>query len=136
MALDAADAIDVLASHGRRYRSKITVTAEPVTVVSIWASTTGDQLRARAGDWWVCDGADRWSVDGEIFARTYVRIGGDRYRKVAAVTAAVISEPLTVPTLEGVVSGSPGDYLVGNPGGDVWVIPAAVFTARYEQEQQ
>ena len=131
---DPRSAADLLSSRGRRYRSTIIVTAEPVTADETWTSSTGDTLRASAGDWWVSDGSDRWSVKSDIFDRTYTHLGAGRYRKSAPVTAAALDEPFTVATLEGDASGGPGDFLVTNPGGDVWVVPESVFIARYEQE--
>lgn len=117
---------------GRQYRSTAIVHATRVAEDSEWTSPGGEVLHADAGDWWVSDGgADRWSVASPIFSATYEHLAGDEYRKTAPVTAVQIDEPFTVQTLEGDASGEAGDWLVCNPSGECWPVPAAVFARRY-----
>lgn len=125
-------AITRLLASGREYRSKVIVKATEVTNKTGWTTSHDDVLQASAGDWWVHDGDERWSVAGDVFRATYESLGGDRFRKIATVTAAVVNEAFAVHTLEGLATGFPGDWLVRNPSGECWPVPAKVFARRYE----
>lgn len=127
-----ADAIARLLAAGRQYRSVGVVTASRVIDDCEWTTSSGDVLQARAGDWEVSDGTDTWSVAGNIFTQTYVQVEGNNYRKASQVTAVAMAESFAVETLEGLASGEPGDWLVRNPSGECWPVPAAVFSRRYE----
>ncbi|WP_431241004.1 PGDYG domain-containing protein (plasmid) [Mycolicibacterium aichiense] len=116
------------------YRSRVTVRAVWVDRDSNWPTREGDVLRANAGDWWVTDGDDRWSVASDIFESTYTHIRDDEYRKTATVTATEMPEEFAVQTLEGVATGVAGDWLVCNPSGECWPVAAAAFLRRYEKQ--
>jgi len=128
-----ADEIVALLRDGHTYRSTVVVRAVHVAEESEWTTSHGDVLTAKAGDWWVIDGDDRWSVSDDVFAATYASAGGGRYRKSATVTAVPVAEAFAVRTLEGLAGGEPGDWLVRNPTGECWPVPNAVFTKRYER---
>lgn len=130
--LDAEEIADLL-THARTYRSKLVVRAVQIRDDTEWTTAQGDVLRATAGDWWVIDGDDRWSVAGDVFEQTYEQVADDRYRKIAQVTAVPVTESVTVQTLEGIATGEPGDWLVRNPSGEYWPVPADVFALRYEE---
>lgn len=127
------DEVARLLRNGHTYRSRIAVRAERVAEDSTWTTANGDVLTAKAGDWWVIDGDDRWSVANDVFVRTYDGVGDNQYRKSAPVTAVPIDESFAVDTLEGAASGQRGDWLVRNPTGDCWPVPDAVFARRYER---
>ncbi len=133
-ALSPAD-IDSLLSSGVSYRSAITVTAAQATEEMVWSTARGDALRAAVGDMVLYDsadpGGDRWTVAPDIFADTYVSIGGDQYRKTALVQAVQVSEPFSVQTLEGTATGAAGDWLARNPSGECWPITDEQFRRRY-----
>lgn len=129
----SASEIDRLLAGGRNYRSKVVVRAVRVTGSSEWTTARGDVLEAKPNDWWIIDGERRWSVAERIFADTYQNIGGDRYRKVALVTAVVVDRTFAVRTCEGVATGESGDWLVRNPSGECWPVTADVFERRYEE---
>ena len=130
--LTAAD-IGRLMTEAHRYRSRVTVRAVEVFDDAEWTTPHGDVLHASAGDWWVMDGGDRWSVSGDIFRSTYRSLTGDRYRKTSTVTAVAMSDTFAVQTIEGVATGLPGDWLVCNPSGEYWPVAAEVFERRYER---
>jgi hypothetical protein len=44
-----------------------------------------------------------------------------------------MDEQFTLQTLEGLATGAPGDWLVRNPSGECWPVPADVFESRYEE---
>ena len=123
--------LDALLATGQTYGSALVVQAVQVTEDSSWTTAHGDRLKARAGDWWVFDGDDRWSVTADVFAATYEAVGDEGFRKTATVTAVQVDEPFAVDTLEGVATGAPGDWLVRNQTGECWPVPADVFARRY-----
>lgn len=128
-----ASEIERLLAVGRAFRSTVVVRACQVDEKSEWATPRGDVLHADKGDWWVLDGDDRWSVSGKVFDQTYENVGGNQFRKVATVTAVPLDEAFEIETLEGMASGEPGDWLVRNPSGECWPVPADVFAKRYEE---
>ena len=55
------------------------------------------------------------------------------YRKIPLVITAIkIDEPFTVDTLEGLMSGKAGDYLVFGIKGEAYPVDADIFEATYE----
>lgn len=130
------DKLDALLAGGKTYGSVLVVRAVQVTEDSSWTTEQGDELNAHAGDWWVIDGDDRWSVTAGVFAATYEPVGDEGFRKTATVTAVQLDEPFAVDTLEGVATGAPGDWLVRNQTGECWPVPAAVFARRYRLAAQ
>ncbi|WP_175616190.1 PGDYG domain-containing protein [Mycobacterium sp. GA-1841] len=126
--------IDELLDGAGRYRSTIIVGAVQIQQESDWTTARGDPLQMAAGDWWVTDDrGDRWSVAADVFAQTYEQLPDGRYRKAAQVVATELTETVTVQTLEGLATAEPGDWLVRNPGGECWPVPAADFSRRYEK---
>lgn len=128
--LTASD-IERLLDNAPSYRSKVLVEAIPVTQDGEWTTTAGNVLRTHAGDWWVVDGNDRWSVAAHIFEMTYVPVGDGKYRKSAPVKAIPMRQAFVVRTLEGEATGRPGDWLVRNASGESWPSPADTFKQRY-----
>lgn len=123
--------IDALLSGATVYRSAVSVTATPAEQSMTWTTPRGDILSADAGDWIVSDGVDWWTVDAGVFADTYTRVTGDRYRKTALITAVRIVDAFAVSTLEGLATGAGGDWLARNPGGECWPITNEQFRRRY-----
>lgn len=125
---DVADFLDGAPSYG----SRLTVTAEQLTAQRSWKTASGSTLTAQAGDWLVSDGETDWSVAAQIFPDTYSDLGGGTYAKTAVVVARQLPAKATILTLEGAAEAEAGDWLVRNPGGDVWPVPDAEFDRRYE----
>lgn len=53
-------------------------------------------------------------------------------RKTATAHAVRIDEPFSIDTLEGVMQGNPGDYLMRGAAGEYYPCAAHVFEATYE----
>lgn len=115
------------------YSSRLVVTATRLDERKIWRTATGSNLTAQPGDWLLCDGNDNWTVAADVFRATYRNLGGDQYAKFTIVRARQLSSRTTINTLEGPSLAEPGDWLVGNPGGDAWPVPRADFGRRYEK---
>ncbi len=94
----------------------------------------GDQ-RCKRGDWIVDNDGDVYTVDGEVFARTYVAIGQGAFRKVTPVWAERATSDGSIQTKEGATGYRAGDYLVFNEpdGGDGYAMGDQKFNAMYER---
>lgn len=124
----------------RRYRKK---TDRPVVAVQLDLDTTGftyhkwgAQQHCKRGDWIVSNDGETYTVDGEVFSRTYRQVGPGLYVKVTPVWAEVASRDGSLPTLEGESRYRAGDYLVFNDeaGQDGWCMDAARFESMYEPD--
>jgi hypothetical protein len=94
----------------------------------------GAEQRCKPGDWLVDNGGDIYSVDSEVFARTYRQVQIGHYVKTTPVWAEVASTAGAVKTKEGESHYQAGDYLVYNneDGTDGYCISAAKFEAMYQ----
>jgi predicted acylesterase/phospholipase RssA len=95
----------------------------------------GAVQRAKPGDWLVeNDRGDLYTVDADVFARTYRQLGTGTYLKVTPVWAERAAGSGSVTTKEGETRYAPGDYLVSNApdGSDAYAMTAATFEALYE----
>ena len=54
------------------------------------------------------------------------------YRKTALAEAFRMAEPFSVTTLEGVMEGAAGDYLMRGPAGELYPCAADIFHKTYE----
>lgn len=125
----------------RRYRKRA---GRPIVAVRLNLDTPGFDYEkwghtqhCKAGDWLVESGDDVYTVDADVFARTYERVSLGTYVKVAPVWAEKTQEPGVIATKEGSTAYAAGDYLVSNDerGTDSWAIPAAKFADLYEPEE-
>ena len=96
----------------------------------------GAEQWCKAGDWLVDNGGDVYTVDGEVFAKTYRKVGPGKYVKQTPVWAEVASAAGAVATKEGESHYAAGDYLVSNDEGgtDAYFVSAARFEAMYEPD--
>jgi len=122
----------------RRYRKK---PDQSVVAVQLNLETDGfvyrkwgAEQRCKRGDWLVDNAGDVYTVDAEVFAGTYRRVGSGTYVKTTPIWAEVAAEPGRVATREGESHYQAGDYLVSNneDGTDAYCISCAKFEAMYE----
>jgi predicted acylesterase/phospholipase RssA len=94
----------------------------------------GDDQRAMAGDWVVDNDGDVYTVNAEVFARTYRQTGPGTYVKSTPVWAQRASQAGSVKTKEGVTHYEAGDYLVSNnqDGSDEYAMTTAKFENLYK----
>ena len=97
----------------------------------------GAEQRCKPGDWLVDNSGDVYTVDDEVFARTYRNVGPGKYVKVTPVWAEVADKDGSVMTKEGQSHYLAGDYLVYNnaDGTDAYCISAAKFVSMYEVDE-
>jgi hypothetical protein len=96
----------------------------------------GGEQRCKRGDWIVDNEGDIYTVDAEVFARTYRRVSPGRYVKTTPVWAEVAAESGSIPTREGKSHYQAGDYLVYNDeaGQDAYCVRAGKFKRMYEPD--
>lgn len=124
----------------RRYRKKPDqyVVAVPLDLDTDGFSYRkwGAEQRCKAGDWLVQNGDEVYTVDGEVFTRTYRRVAPGHYLKSTPVWAEQTAEAGSIATKEGRTHYEAGDYLVFNEpdGGDGYAIERARFEDMYETD--
>jgi len=114
---------------------------QPVVAVPLALETSGftyekwgSTQRCKPGDWIVQNGGEVYTVDREVFARTYRQVGPGTYVKTTPIWAERAERPGAVETKEGITHYAAGDYLVFNEehGGDPYAIAADRFHSMYE----
>jgi hypothetical protein len=97
----------------------------------------GAEQRCKRGDWLVDNNGDIYSVDAEVFAKTYRKTGDGTYVKTTPIWAEIATEDGSVATKEGKSHYKSGDYLVYNneDGTDAYCISAAKFESMYEPDE-
>jgi len=98
----------------------------------------GGTQRAKAGDWLVDNAGDVYTVDAEVFARTYERVLAGVYIKITPVWAEVATHAGSVKTKEGQSHYQAGDYIVSNnsDGSDKYAVSATKFEQMYRPEDE
>jgi hypothetical protein len=98
----------------------------------IYKKWGGDQCCKR-GDWIVNNNGDIYTIDKDVFARTYKNLSPGLFIKTTQVWAYVADEPGTVETKEGTSEYKKGDYIVyNNPdGSDGYCMSAEKFESMY-----
>ena len=98
----------------------------------------GGEQRAKPGDWIVDNEGDIYTVDADVFARTYRRTGPGTYVKTTPVWVEQAQRAGNVKTKEGVTHYKSGDYLVSNnhDGSDAYAISAAKFESMYTPDDE
>jgi hypothetical protein len=93
--------------------------------------------RAKSGDWVVDNDGDVYTVDGDVFARTYQQTGPGTYVKTTPVWAERADQAGSVTTKEGETNYQAGDYLVSNDrdGADAYAIGAEKFENLYAPDE-
>ena len=94
----------------------------------------GGPQRCKRGDWIVDNDGDVYTVDAEVFARTYRPLDNGTYLKTTPIWAEVATSPGSVQTKEGASHYERGDYLVSNQedGSDAYCMHADAFERMYE----
>src|SRR5215831_19411080 len=93
----------------------------------------GAEQHAKPGDWIVDNNGDVYTVDADVFARTYRQTGAGTYAKTTPIWAERADRAGSVTTREGETHYEAGDYLVSNDreGTDRYAIDAETFASLY-----
>lgn len=118
-----------------RYERAGTVNARRLEETLEWSVPSGDHFVADPGDWVVTDGSGRERVvKAAEFAELHVPTGEPGvYRRAGTVHAGRIAETGTVTSLEGDQTARAGDWLVTDPRGNSWPVPADHFARTYRK---
>ena len=94
----------------------------------------GAEQRCGAQDWLVDNDGDVYTVEREVFAKTYTKIGRGHYRKTTTIWAEPARAPGHVQTIEGATHYDAGDYLIssGPDGKPTYAIKREKFLTIYE----
>src|SRR5262245_25110333 len=125
-----------LRKYRRRVRTEVTAVRLDLDTGGFTYEKWKGTQRCKPGDWIVNNAGDTYTIDAEVFARTYREIGPGRYEKVAAVWAERAEVAGTVPTKEGSTAYAAGDWLVFNEPSrrDGYAISSAKFATLYEPD--
>jgi hypothetical protein len=117
----------------RRIETQVTALCLALDTKGFFYEKWGATQHCKAGDWIVERDGQLYTVDAEVFRRTYVNVGPGRYKKVTPVWAEIASERGVVRTKEGSTVVEPGDFIVSNDeaGQDTWAMNAAEFRQLY-----
>jgi hypothetical protein len=96
----------------------------------------GGEQHAKPGDWIIDNEGDVYTVDAEVFARTYEQTGAGTYVKTTPIWAEPARRAGSVRTKEGVTHYNAGDYLVSNnrDGSDTYAVSREKFELLYMPE--
>ena len=94
----------------------------------------GAEQRCKSGDWLVDNNGDVYTIDSEVFDRTYRKLGPGTYVKTTPIWAERATQAGSIETKEGRSHYEAGDYLVSNneDGTDAYCISSDKFEAMYE----
>ena len=97
----------------------------------------GGEQRAKPGDWIVDNDGDVYTVDADVFARTYRQTAIGAYVKTTPVWAQRAATAGNVKTKEGATQYQPGDYIVSNSsdGSDEYAMTSEQFEALYTADE-
>ena len=124
----------------RRYRKR---PEQAITAVKLELDTQGlhyhkwgSEQHGKPGDWLVDNQGDIYTIDAEVFRRTYRPIGPGRYVKTEPVWAQQVTSAGSIRTMEGESYYLPGDYLVYNNEDrtDGYCIAQDKFLTMYEAD--
>ena len=98
----------------------------------------GGEQHAKAGDWLVDNDGDVYTVDADVFERTYRQTGTGTYVKTTPIWAEQASHAGSIKTKEGITRYEAGDYLVSNnsDGSDEYAISATKFESLYKARDE
>lgn len=118
----------------RKKRTTVTAVRLDLDTEGFTYQKWGGKQRCKRGDWLVNNQGDVYTVDSEVFERTYRMVSPGVYEKSAPVWAEQAEKPGTVRTKEGSTDYKAGDYLVFNdPGGkDGYAMTSEKFHSLYE----
>jgi len=123
-----------LREYRRRERTTITAVRLDLETEGFTYQKWGGTQRCKAGDWIVDNAGDTYTIDAEVFANTYRKVGPGVYEKVATVWAQRAESAGVIRTKEGSTEYEAGDVLVYNDAErrDGYAMKAETFDSLYE----
>ena len=98
----------------------------------------GAEQHCKKGDWLVDNDGSIYTVDEEVFEKTYRKKSPGIYVKTTSIWAEEATESGVVKTKEGASHYEAGDYLVSNneDGSDSYCMSADKFHSMYELDEE
>ena len=121
-----------------RYRRKpsafVTAVRLDLETAGLLYRKWGGQQRAKRGDLLVDNNGDVYTVDADVFARTYRALSPGVYLKTTPVWAEVAEASGSIATKEGRTHYEKGEYVVFNDehSGDGYAVSRSKFESMYE----
>jgi len=121
-----------------RYRKK---KGALITAVRLDLETTGFTYEkwggtqtCKAGDWIVDNNGSTYTIDADVFEKTYRHVANGQYEKPVTIFAEKTNHDGSIKTKEGMTHYSVGDYLVYNDQGrkDGYAMSEEEFNRMYE----
>ena len=118
----------------RRDRTPVTATQLDLDMDGLTYRKGGATQTAAPGDWLVNREGEAYTVEREVFARTYSMISPGLYEKVTPVWAHIAESDGAISTKEGETNYVAGDMIVFNDpdGGDGYAMKPETFADLYE----
>jgi hypothetical protein len=99
-----------------------------------WATSVGDQMHGRRGDWRVVDAANQVrTISDDEFQSSHELVGDGSWRRVGTFRAWQVDETMLVRTREGTATATPGAWIVEGPRGDRWPVGDRQFQHSYRR---
>lgn len=129
---------DSLARFRRRERTTVAAVRLDLETEGFTYRKWGATQHCKPGDWIVCNAGDTYTVDAEVFERSYREIGLGVYAKITPVWAELAQESGSIATKEGATNYQAGDMLVYNDSSrtDGYAMAAVVFESLYELDER
>jgi hypothetical protein len=124
----------------RRYRSRpdnfILAVQINLDIQGFSYTKWGSEQRCKRGDWLVDNKGDVYTVERDVFSRTYRQLSPGVFVKASPVWARVADQDGSIRTKEGTSRYRAGDYLVFNDpdGSDGYCMGGATFASLYEPD--
>ena len=95
----------------------------------------GGIQRCKAGDWIVNNCGEVYTIDQEVFSKTYREVRTGLYEKVTVVWARIATDAGSIETREGITNFLVGDYVVYNEPTlrDGYAVRKTKFEEMYEE---
>lgn len=123
-----------LRPYRRRDRTPVTATQLNLDMDGLTYRKWGGVQAARPGDWLVNREDEAYTVEREVFARTYRMVSPGLYEKVTPVWARAAESDGVITTMEGETRYAAGDMIVFNEpdGRDGYAMTSETFAELYE----
>jgi hypothetical protein len=128
--------MDRLVKYRRKERTEVTAVQVDLETDGFTYRKWGGTQRCKRGDWLVNNSGDFYTIDQDVFAKTYRESTPGRFVKDSPVWAVQADEAGTIKTKEGSTDYAVGDFLVYNDsqGRDGYAMSAMKFRSLYELE--
>ena len=126
-----------LKRYRRRERTAIIAVQIALDTEGFTYKKWGDLQVARSGDWLVNNNGNVYTIDSEVFERTYTEVSDGVYEKTAAIWAEKAQAAGKVRSTSGFTNYRAGDFVLFNDEdrADGWAMSEKEFGRLYELDE-